>query len=126
PVHVVLLELLIDPLCALVFEGEPSERRAMEAPPRNPNETLFGLRQMAIGVLEGVSVLACVMAIYVGALHHGETETQARASAFVALVAGNLAMAIATSLARGANPFDRRHWIFWTIGAAATLVIGAC
>ena len=34
PMHVILLELVVDPVCSLVFEGEPSERHAMHKPPR--------------------------------------------------------------------------------------------
>ena len=34
PMHVILLELVVDPVCSLVFEGEPSERHAMQKPPR--------------------------------------------------------------------------------------------
>lgn len=34
PAHVIVMELVIDPTCALVFEGEPGERDAMLKPPR--------------------------------------------------------------------------------------------
>ena len=37
PVHVILLELAIDPVCSLVFEAEPSTPEIMHQPPRkNP------------------------------------------------------------------------------------------
>jgi magnesium-transporting ATPase (P-type) len=34
PVHIVLLELLIDPACSIVFEAEPEDSDTMERPPR--------------------------------------------------------------------------------------------
>src|SRR5512139_2526573 len=34
PVHVVFLELIIDPSCSVVFEAEPEERGVMNRPPR--------------------------------------------------------------------------------------------
>ena len=64
PVHVVALELIIDPICALVFEGEPAERHMMEEPPRSPAEPLFGLRQIAAGFLEGAVLLAALLGVY--------------------------------------------------------------
>jgi Ca2+-transporting ATPase len=60
PAHVMLLELVIDPVCALVFEGEPSDRRAMDRPPRPTAETLFGLRHIALGLGEGAVLFAFV------------------------------------------------------------------
>ncbi|PZO00626.1 MAG: ATPase, partial [Alphaproteobacteria bacterium] len=56
PVHVVFLELVIDPVCSLVFEAEPSERNAMKKPPRDPKAALFGTRQIAIGVFQGLVI----------------------------------------------------------------------
>ncbi|MFM7432460.1 MAG: HAD family hydrolase, partial [Gammaproteobacteria bacterium] len=35
PVHIVFLEFIIDPTCALVFEGERAEPDVMRRPPRN-------------------------------------------------------------------------------------------
>ena len=34
PVHIVFLELVIDPACSIVFEAEPAERDVMRRPPR--------------------------------------------------------------------------------------------
>lgn len=42
-----LLEMIIVPVCALVFEAEREERRLMEHPPRNPSEKLFSLAVVA-------------------------------------------------------------------------------
>jgi len=41
PVHVVFLELIIDPACSVVFEAETEEADVMSRPPRNPQESLF-------------------------------------------------------------------------------------
>ena len=38
PVHVVLLELIIDPACSLVFEAEPARSDAMSVPPRSAGD----------------------------------------------------------------------------------------
>ena len=38
PVHIVFLELIIDPACSVAFEAEPEESNIMNRPPRSPKE----------------------------------------------------------------------------------------
>jgi Ca2+-transporting ATPase len=64
PMHLVLLELLIDPLCSIVFEGEHSESGAMQRPPRRRDERLFGRRELMLAIVQGTVVLASVFAFY--------------------------------------------------------------
>lgn len=123
PMHVILLELVIDPVCSLVFEGEPSERNAMEKPPRPASESLFGTSQIVLGFVQGTIVLGAVIGLYVGALNAGLPEMQARAVAFVALVLGNLVLAFADVAEPGTSFFDRRRLAFWGIGAGAAAII---
>lgn len=123
PMHVILLELVIDPVCSLVFEGEPSERHAMEKPPRPATEPLFGTSQIVLGFVQGAVVLAAVFGLYVWALHAGVPEVQARASAFVALVLGNLVLALADAAEPGTSFFDRSRLAFWGIGAGAAVIV---
>ncbi len=126
PMHVVLLELVIDPTCALVFEVEPSEEGAMKLPPRRPDEALFGPAQILVALLQGVSVLAGVFGFYwwalTAALH---TEQVARGAAFLALVVGILALALTDSAAAGRlfAPHRRTYWlIVLTVAVVLTLV----
>lgn len=125
PMHVVFLELVIDPVCSLVFEGEPSERQVMERPPRPATESLFGPSQVVLGLVQGGTVLAAVFGIYVWALNSELAEGQARAAAFVALVIGNLSLAFADSAEPGTSFFDKRRLAFWAITAIAALLVAA-
>src|SRR3712207_445895 len=61
PMRVILLGLVIDPVCSLAFEGEPSERHAMERPPRPASEPLFGTSQIVLGFIQGAVVLGAVL-----------------------------------------------------------------
>jgi magnesium-transporting ATPase (P-type) len=126
PMHVVLLELAIDPVCSLVFESERSEKTSMSVPPRAAGETLFGTKDVALGILQGVVILGAVLALYVSALSAGMSDSEARASAFVALVIGNLSLALSDAASAGTSLFDRHRIAFWSIGAAAVLVLAAC
>jgi Ca2+-transporting ATPase len=115
PMHVVLMELAIDPLCALVFEAEPSDEAAMRRPPRLRDEPLFGPVQIGRAALQGVGVLAGVLGLYAWALG-GWPEAMARGAAFAALVIGNLGLALADSAGSGRlfAPYRRTYWMIAT------------
>ena len=123
PMHVVLLELVVDPVCSVVFEAEPSERGVMDKPPRPAAEPLFSSRQMALGALQGAIVLASVLGTYILALRRGMPESEARAIAFTMLVAANLSLAFADSAEVGTAFFDRHRIVFFAIAGAAALIV---
>jgi Ca2+-transporting ATPase len=92
PVHIVFLELIIDPACSIVFEAEPEDPKVMHRRPRNPKEPLFGRRTLGVSLLQGVSVLLIVMVVYSIALYRGHGELEARALTFTTLIIANLGL----------------------------------
>jgi Ca2+-transporting ATPase len=94
-VHIVFLEFVIDPTCAVVFEAEASEEGAMQRPPRDPAEPLFNLQMLLGAFLVGAAVLACVCLTYAWAQNSGRSEGEVHAIGFAAIVFGNLAMILA-------------------------------
>jgi Ca2+-transporting ATPase len=123
PMHVVLLELIIDPTCSLVFESEPAEADTMRQPPRLASETLFGLVHVGIAVLQGMGVLVGVLGLYWWSLTMlGTPEAVARAAALVALVVGNLVLALADAAVPGRLFTYRRH-TYWAIVGVVALVL---
>ncbi|HEY8707114.1 MAG TPA: cation-translocating P-type ATPase, partial [Burkholderiaceae bacterium] len=91
PMHIAFLELIIDPACSLAFESEPPEGDVMQRPPRDAEAPLFGGATLWLALLQGLGVLAVVLAAYAWAgprLPEGE----ARAFAFATLVIANLAL----------------------------------
>ena len=92
PLHVVFLEFVIDPACAVVFEAERSDPRSMQRPPRPASQALFDRTSLGIGALLGLSALACVAVVYGVALGSQHDAGAARAMAFTALVCANLAL----------------------------------
>jgi len=95
PVHVVFLELIIDPACSIAFEAEPEEPGLMNRPPRNPGESLLSRRRLAISFFQGLSVFAVTMAVFAIALNRGEPVANARALTFATLVVANLMLILA-------------------------------
>jgi Ca2+-transporting ATPase len=92
PVHIVFLELIIDPACSVVFEAESEEADVMNRPPRDAKEPLFGRKALTMSLLQGVSVLASVFAVFWMSLFYGLGEDKARAMCFTALIVGNLGL----------------------------------
>lgn len=118
PMHVMLLELAIDPTCALVFENEPSDRRAMSRPPRDPAESLFAGRQVVWAIVQGATILAAVLGFYLLALS-ARSEQEARALGYMALVLSVLALALANSISPGSRLFARHRWPIALISGGA-------
>lgn len=124
PMHVVLLELAIDPICALVFEGEPSERAAMQRPPRPRKEPLFGPQQLAKAFTQGVGVLIGVLGLY-AILLQSAPEPVARGGAFIALVLANLVLALTDAMANDGRFLAPHRRVFWAIAGALLVLLGA-
>ena len=91
PMHVVLLEMVIDPACSIVFEVESEEQDVMRRPPRPPHARLFGPRLLGAGLLQGLSLTVVLLGIYVIATLRGQGEADARALTYATLVLGNVA-----------------------------------
>jgi Ca2+-transporting ATPase len=92
PVHIVFLELIIDPACSIIFEAEPANPNVMKRPPHPPDEPMFGRRTLVIGLLQGASVLAIVLAVFLVTLARGQGPREARALTFTTLVIANLCL----------------------------------
>jgi len=93
PMHIALLELAIDPACAMVFENEPADEDVMRQPPRDPAAPLFAGGTLVQAVLQGLGVLAAVLVVYLWGTQQLD-EAQARSLAFSTLVLGNLALIV--------------------------------
>ena len=128
PMHVVLIEMVIDPICAIAFENEPAEPGTMRQPPRRPDELLLGLPQLLLGFAQGIVLLGASLAVYAVQLAQGTDAATARALAFIAFTAGNLALirVVATRTSTVRQLFAAQHGAYWLVAAVAVLVTYAC
>ena len=92
PIHIVFLELIIDPACSVVFEMEEDEKDIMQRKPRPIQEPLFGRQMVLNGLVQGLSVLVVVALIYGLTLSQGYSAEKARLLSFTSLVIGNLGL----------------------------------
>ncbi|MDD1671363.1 MAG: cation-translocating P-type ATPase, partial [Methanomicrobiales archaeon] len=92
PVHIVFLELIIDPACSVVFEAEREEPDIMRRPPRRPEDRILGRRTATIALAQGFVVLGFALAIYLWAVARGLGADETRTLTFVTIVMANLAL----------------------------------
>jgi len=86
PIHIAFLEMVIDPVCTLVFEAESEEEDIMRRPPRPPAEPLFSWPLVFWSVLQGLLVFMLVGAIFIIASLRGMPANEVRALTFFSLV----------------------------------------
>ena len=65
PLHVVLLELIIDPTCSVVLERQPAEHDIMDRKPRNPNEKLLSAGTLTKSILQGIAIFGASFGSYI-------------------------------------------------------------
>jgi len=119
PVHILFLQLIIDPSCSIVFEAEPEEPDIMQKPPRPPDTSLFDRATVLLGCMQGAVALAALLVVYGVALQRGQSTEEARALAFTIMVLASLAFILASrsrsmrlsSILRPGNPA-----LWWVVG----------
>ena len=105
PVHIVFLELIIDPTCSVVFEAEPEEKDIMNRPPRNPETPLFSGKMLGFSILQGVGVLLVTLIVFAISYYRGQGEYDARTLCFATLILSNIGL-ILTNRSWSQNVFE--------------------
>jgi Ca2+-transporting ATPase len=92
PVHIVFLELIIDPACSIIFEAEKEEKNVMSRPPKDINEPFFGAKKILLSCTQGLGILIISLLVYFIGLKLGYTEKSVRTLTFVTLIVSNIAV----------------------------------
>ncbi len=127
PVHVVITEMIIGPVCTLAFESSPPAQGLMTRPPRSPLVSLLDRVVVARALLQGAGLLAASLAVYTLALGSGLSTDAARALAFAGLTFGNLLL-VALDAGAGLSPralFSRDFVALWSVAAVTTALMAA-
>jgi Ca2+-transporting ATPase len=126
PVHIVFLELIIDPSCSVVFESEPEESGIMNRPPRRAKEGLFSRHTVGLSLMQGSIVLVVILIVYLAASMRGLGEMETRALAFTSIVIANLGL-IFTNRSWSETIFQTAHRTnraLWIVTAGTLLFLG--
>jgi P-type Ca2+ transporter type 2C len=127
PVHIVFLELIIDPACSIAFEAEPEEADVMARPPRNPNAPLFGIGQIVFSLFAGFTSLMAIVLVFGFSFYHGYGEAQVRTLTFATLVVTMLGL-ILVNRSHSQNFWRalrlRNRAVWWVVGGALSFLTG--
>ena len=127
PIHIAFLEMVIDPVCSLVFEAETDEEDIMRRKPRAPDEPLFSWPLIGWSILQGGLAFGLVGAIFVIALHRGMAEDEVRALTFFSLVLSIVSLILvnrsfsASLVAAFRRPNLALAWILLTVTVILSL-----
>ena len=127
PVHIVFLELIIDPACSIVFEAEKEELNVMSRPPKAYDEPFFGAKKILLSCSQGVGILIIVFTVYlIGHEMEPENHDKVRALAFTTLIASNIAV-ILSNRSWTRNIFQilltSNSTVKWVAGGAAFFLV---
>ncbi|WP_308920276.1 cation-translocating P-type ATPase [Janthinobacterium sp. J1-1] len=92
PVHILFLQMVIDPACSIVFEAEPIEAGAMLSKPRRPDMHLFDRDLLVRGLLQGIGLLLMLLGVFAYVRWSLQSDDVARTTTFLALVLSNLGL----------------------------------
>lgn len=115
PVHIVFLELIIDPACTMIFEAEKEEKNVMSRKPKDINEPFFSKGKILVSCLQGVGILIICLLVYFIGLRKGYSEETVRTMTFITLICSNIGVI-----------FSNRSWTsgIFTIIATPNKAVG--
>lgn len=123
PIHVIFMELLMDPTCAVAYENEPSEPGLLNQPPRAANTPLFSGRELLMSITQGMVITAGALGLYHYAVAQGASEEKTRAFVFATLLLANVFLTLANrsfehTLWRTITYPNRTIWLMLAVGLA--------
>ncbi len=86
PIHIAFIEMVIDPVCSLVFEAEVEEDDVMRRLPRPPDEPMAPASFVAWSLFQGLFAFAIVAGVLFVGLQRGMPIDEVRALTFFALI----------------------------------------
>lgn len=131
PVHIVLLELLIDPACSIVFEAEAEAADIMSRPPRPFSASPFAFANLIYAVIQGAGMAVVLLLGHWVLIGQGFTEPASRVAVFTGLVLGLFLLILSNrDLSRPAimglaavNPWIRRMFAAVALLLAVVLAV---
>ncbi len=94
PVHVIFLELIMGPMCSIVYENEPSEKNIMKEKPRQLGNTFLSFKEMGISIIQGLGITIGILFIYQWTIGNGGNEQVTRTMVFTTLVFSNVVLSL--------------------------------
>lgn len=94
PLHIVLLEMIMDPTCSIALERLPAEDNIMKLPPRKRVEHLLTKGRLMKSVLQGLVIFMFSFGIYYIMIRCSYSPELARTTGFAVLVLSNILLVL--------------------------------
>lgn len=94
PVHVIFLELVMGPMCSIVYENEPAEQNSMQQAPRPIGSTFLSLKELGISIVQGIVITIGILLVYQWTVQNGGNEQLTRTMVFTTLVFSNVILSL--------------------------------
>jgi Ca2+-transporting ATPase len=129
PLHVVLLEVMIDPTCSIVLERQPAEADVMERGPRDPRESILSDGLLPRSVALGLAIFAASFGSYwVTLASDAANAAVARSMGLVVIMVANLFLV--QVLSSDHDPVWRTarrlagDWVMWAVNVGTLALLG--
>ena len=125
PIHIALIQMIIDPVCALVFEAEREEDAIMRRRPRDPEQSLFSVQMIGWSVLQGGLAFVLLAGVFLVATWQKMPEADVRELVFLSLVVAIIALILANRSfdASLRHAFNRGNTMLRYVLAAVSAVL---
>ena len=126
PVHIAFLEMVIDPVCSMVFEAETEEADIMHRPPRAAGTPLLSPALITWGFVQGTVAFTLLAGLYTITVYSGLPVGDVRALTFVSLVLVDLGLVMVN---RNFNASlrdlvgQRNRALMWISGITVALLV---
>lgn len=125
PAHIAMLEMIIDPVCSLVFESDPPRRDILDTPPRLQKEPILSKKVLLRSILEGLWITLACVAMLIGTHVAGHSSLVQRAAVFTTLILSNVVLVL---VQRTGNEglwatLRQRNRPFWWISGGAVVFL---
>ncbi len=125
PAHIVLLQLLIDPACSLVFESEPPAADIMNRPPRGVATSPFALSNIGFALIQGGGIAFILITGDLLLRYFHYTDTEIRISVFITFVLTIFLLILANrnqTYSIQAVPKEKNPWIIYMLGGVSIIL----
>lgn len=128
PLHVVLLELVIDPTCSVVLERQPAETDIMERMPRDPKDKLLNVPNLLKSIIQGLVIFAASFGAYYILLSSNPANASfARSMGLTIIMLSNLFLVQVNSsdhdfMIRSIARLSK-DWVMWAVNIGTLLML---
>ncbi|GAB4496726.1 MAG: HAD-IC family P-type ATPase [Saprospiraceae bacterium] len=126
PVHVIFLELIMGPTCAIAYENEPAEPNVLQRPPHTKTDNLFSWPELSLSLIQGLAITLGCLVMYHYAIALGKDEATTRSFVFITMLFSNIFLTLANRSFEYTifkTIFYRNHLLWVMIGISAALAL---